>query len=240
MRQGHVGFDEPTLENHIDARKLEFLRGLLPPHGRAVEIGCGSARLLARVGRATSMWLVAVDRSPRALELATLTAERANELMKLVLADAGSLPFPDDAFDLVLSGGLLEHFEDPRPVLSEMVRVLRVGGVLYADVVPRKLSLYRIRELFRMVRTPWLLPGVFESSLGPGYYRRVLSELGCDRVQIRSAGVYPPLGPLNWARRTSALDGTPLATLLGWYFMIRARRAPPALDEPPAPAVTGR
>jgi SAM-dependent methyltransferase len=215
----------PPLESYIDALKLEFLGKDLPRSGHAVEIGCGSARLLACVGRAAPLELVAVDRVPSALRLAAETARATGTRIRGMLADARALPLRERSVDLVLSGGLLEHFEDPQPVLAEMVRVLRPGGLLYADVVPRKLSLYRIREAPRMACSPRLMPGVFESARGPDEYRRALAALGCEPIRVRGAGVYPPWGARAWARLTRRLDGTPIADLLGWYFMIAARRA---------------
>jgi SAM-dependent methyltransferase len=219
------GLDAHTLENHIDQRKIEFLHDLLPREGRAIEIGCGSARLLARVRRAAGVRAFALDPSPHALQLAARTAAAFEAPMTRLSGDAVQLPFPDGAFDLVLSGGLLEHFEEPRTVVSEMVRVLRPGGVFYADVVPRKLSLYRARELPRMLRHADLMEGVHESAFGPRHYCTILSGLGCRDIRVRAAGVYPPGSGPGWARRTAALDGTKVADWLGWYFMIAARRA---------------
>jgi SAM-dependent methyltransferase len=216
--------DAPTLANHIDRLKLDFLGPDLPRAGRALEVGCGSARLLARMGRAAPLELVALDPAPNALGVAERTAAIAGVRMQRVRADALSLPFADGSFDLVLSGGLLEHFPQPEPVLAEMVRILRPGGTFYADVVPRKFSIYRVREFPRMARTEWFMPGVHESSNGPGRYARALERLGCAPPRVRSAGVYPPrTGPVL-ARLASRLDGTPIADLLGWYFMIAARR----------------
>ena len=228
LGQPPVDLEASTLENYIDALKLEFLSERLPTRGRVLEVGCGSGRLLARVGRVTRGELVALDPSPSALSLATLTGRRYGLEPRRVRGDARALPFGSASFDLVLSGGLLEHFADPRPVLHEMVRVLKPGGTFYADVVPRRLSLYRLRELPRMLHSSWLLPGVYESTFGPGFYRRALAELGCDGIATRSAGVYPPRARPEWARRARSLDGTPLADLLGWYFMIAARRAAPS------------
>ena len=220
-----VPLDHPTRANVIDEGKLAFLGADLPRGGRAVEVGCGSARLLARVGRATGLELVAMDASPSALRLVARTAEVTGLRLRRVQADALALPLADGSCDLVLSGGLLEHFADPRPALAEMVRILRPGGTFYADVVPRKVSLYRIREAPRILRSPWLLPGVYESPLGPEPYRRLLAELGCRAIRTRGAGVYPPAAPAAIARLARGLDGTPLADWLGWYFMIVARRA---------------
>jgi SAM-dependent methyltransferase len=218
--------ETPSLENDIDRLKLDFLLPLLPRAGRAVEIGCGSARLLARVGRATALELYAVDTSSAALEVARNTSRAIGIPIHCVESDARELVLESASFDLVLSGGLLEHFPDPRPVLAEMIRILKPGGVFYADVVPRKLSLYRRGDLLRMLRSPWMLPGVYESAFGAAYYRNALTELGCRDVTSHGAGIYPPGNPRWWLGHTKRFDGTAVADWLGWYFMLSARRGP--------------
>ncbi|MBI2325373.1 MAG: class I SAM-dependent methyltransferase, partial [Chloroflexi bacterium] len=132
--------------NFIDETKIRHLRPLLPASGTAVEVGAGSGRLLIRAGLERPYRLVALDYAVYAMRAVRENARRARRSVDLVLGDARGLPFPDASVDLVLSGGLLEHFRDPRPVLAEMARVLRPGGLFYADIVPRKVSLYRWAE----------------------------------------------------------------------------------------------
>lgn len=45
-----------------------------------------------------------------------------------VICDVASLPFRDSAFTTVLSSWAIEHFEEPKRVLDEMVRVISSGG----------------------------------------------------------------------------------------------------------------
>jgi ubiquinone/menaquinone biosynthesis C-methylase UbiE len=53
----------------------------------------------------------------------------------LALADARALPFPDGAFDLVISNSLLHHIGDPTPLLDEIARVAGPSGrVLLRDL----------------------------------------------------------------------------------------------------------
>lgn len=51
-----------------------------------------------------------------------------------VVADAHDIPVADNTFDAVFSLAVLEHVADPYRVASEMVRVLKPGGVLYTEI----------------------------------------------------------------------------------------------------------
>jgi ubiquinone/menaquinone biosynthesis C-methylase UbiE len=52
------------------------------------------------------------------------------------------LPFADESFDIVASRYAFHHFADPKPVLSEMVRVCKTNGhVIVVDIiVPEELT----------------------------------------------------------------------------------------------------
>ena len=51
-----------------------------------------------------------------------------------VRGTAEKLPFKDNAFDAVISIALLEHVKNPFKCASEILRVLRPGGILHIDV----------------------------------------------------------------------------------------------------------
>lgn len=50
-----------------------------------------------------------------------------------VITDARALPFADSSFDVVVLDGVLEHSVDPQGIADEVHRVLRPGGLVYAD-----------------------------------------------------------------------------------------------------------
>ncbi|MDP3958360.1 MAG: glycosyltransferase [bacterium] len=50
-----------------------------------------------------------------------------------IVADAARLPFKDGSIAAVVTESMLEHVADAETVASEMMRVLRKGGVLYAS-----------------------------------------------------------------------------------------------------------
>jgi SAM-dependent methyltransferase len=217
--------------NFIDETKVAHLRPLLPAAGNAVEVGAGSGRLLIRLGRERPYRLVALDYAPYAIRAVRENYRRAGAAGFALFGDAGALPFADGSFDVVLSGGLLEHFRDPAPIVREMARVLRPGGLFYADIVPRKVSLYRWAERMRMARDEHLAAGIYESDLPKAAWARIVEGAGLRDVRVVSAGVYPPYTLRDHERVTwklggllRRLDGTPLADVLGFFYMVTARK----------------
>src|SRR5437879_9262120 len=115
--------------NFIDETKVRHLRPLLPASGNAIEIGAGSGRLLIRLGRERPYRLVALDYAPYAIRAVRENLRRASADGYSLFGDARALPLSSGSFDVVLSGGLLEHFRDPAAVVAEMARILKPGGL---------------------------------------------------------------------------------------------------------------
>lgn len=99
------------MPNEYPTRFLQLLADL-PPDAVVLDCGAGGRRM--------------PDRRVIALEYAR---HPCND----VQGDALRLPFRDGCFDLVLSQAVLEHVTDPALAVREMSRVLRPGGVLYAE-----------------------------------------------------------------------------------------------------------
>jgi SAM-dependent methyltransferase len=207
---------------------------LLPPRGNAIEIGAGSGRLLIRLGQERPYRLFALDYAPYAIRAVRENYRRAGAEGYTLFGDARALPFPASAFDVVISGGLLEHFRDPAPILAEMARVLRPGGLFYADIVPRKVSLYRWAERDRMAREEHMAKGIYESNLTKAAWRDLARGAGLRDIRVISAGVYPPYTmrgheALTWRYGSflRGLDGTPIADVLGFFYMVTGRKLRP-------------
>ena len=103
--------------------------------GRVRVVGAGTgADVCGFSRRGCECW--GVEPHAPALEIARLKALRAGlDPQRLVHAPGEALPFPDASFDLVWSWTVLEHVQDVRATLSEMVRVLRPGGEMYVGTV---------------------------------------------------------------------------------------------------------
>jgi ubiquinone/menaquinone biosynthesis C-methylase UbiE len=122
-----------------------------------------------------------VDLTTRAVEH---TRERFRELglvSDLRVADAESLPFPDGAFDLVYSWGVLHHSPDTPKALSEVLRVLRPGGTA-------KVMIYHKHSLvgFMLWVRYALLRGRMLTSLGE-IYAKYLESPGTKAYTVSEA-----------------------------------------------------
>lgn len=124
--------------NPLQALEEPELRRLAgDPRGLdCLDLGCGTGRhalwLAERGGRVT-----AVDFSEEMLEQAR-RKPGAVAVRFLRHNLAAPLPFPEGAFDLVVSGLVLEHIEDLDAFFLELRRVLRPGGrALLSAMHPR-------------------------------------------------------------------------------------------------------
>jgi ubiquinone/menaquinone biosynthesis C-methylase UbiE len=103
------------------------------PGRRVLDVGCGlgdDASALARLV-APGGSVVGVDGSRSMIEAAR-GRHGGVEGLSFEIADAATLPFDDASFDACRIDRVLQHIADPAPVVREMARVLRPGGVLVA------------------------------------------------------------------------------------------------------------
>lgn len=101
----------------------------------ALEIGAGTGYFSLNLMSAGMIHdLTCTDISPGMLDVLQRNAQRLGlDAVSAVLADAESLPFPDQSFDLVLGHAVLHHLPDLYQAFSEFLRVLRPGGrILFA------------------------------------------------------------------------------------------------------------
>jgi SAM-dependent methyltransferase len=109
-----------------DAREVAFAAIAEGEPGRVLEVGAGPGELAERIRRELGAALVAIDISPRMVELARRRGVDAR------VGDAQDLPFDDGEFDCAVAAWMLYHVPDVDRGLRELRRVLRPGGRLVA------------------------------------------------------------------------------------------------------------
>lgn len=103
----------------------------LQPGEHVLDLRCGIGRDLVRMAP-----LVGPSGSVTGLETYDAVVEAARQRVaqegltnvRVLRADAGPLPFPDDAFDVVHTERVLGVDGDPEALVAEIVRVTRPGG----------------------------------------------------------------------------------------------------------------
>ena len=120
----------------------------MAPGKNMLECGCGRARV-SQFMTYKGYKCTLLDYSENALELGRKGFNSQNLDGRFVIGDINHLCFPDECFDIIFSGGVLEFFDDIRQPVDEMVRVLKPGGIFAANMVPRKFSIQTIADFER-------------------------------------------------------------------------------------------
>lgn len=90
-------------------------------HGRVLENGCGVGMYVEKLNAHGGEVIGLEFDFERAVEAHVNSLHITN-------AAGEYLPFPENSFDLILSHEVIEHVQDDRLAIAEMVRVLRPGG----------------------------------------------------------------------------------------------------------------
>ncbi|KKQ95685.1 MAG: methylase involved in ubiquinone/menaquinone biosynthesis-like protein [Candidatus Woesebacteria bacterium GW2011_GWB1_43_14] len=212
--------------------KLRFLITIFPKkHSLILEVGCGAARTslyFAKRGHETTL----LDQSDEVLKIAKENYKKEKAKGKFVVGDAEKLPFDSNQFDVVMSFGLLEHFRKPEIVITEMVRVLKPGGLFFADIVPKRFSVQSIGNVINFIFSIiyWTIklkplvgikrgmrnfrPLYYENALSWMKYKKIMEEAGAKGIKVRGNRPWPRLTLPMAADRLYA--GVLKPTMLFW------------------------
>jgi SAM-dependent methyltransferase len=146
---------------------------------RLLEVGCGTGRFAARLQRRLGARFVAIDLSPRMVELARGRGVEAR------VGDVQELALDDGAFDCAFAGWMLYHVPDLDRALSELARVLAPGGRLVATTFGAE----DMPELWALVGGDPEPPLAFALENGTELLARYFPRVECRRVE--SATVFP-------------------------------------------------
>ncbi len=216
------------------------------PYPKALELGCGTGFFLLNLKQAGVLDEGHVtDISPGMVEVAQRNARGLGFEVEGRVADAETLPYDDDTFDLVVGHAVLHHIPDVELALREVVRVLRPGGRFvfagepteYGDYVARRLSRLTWKAAQLAGRTPWLadvirpkaeldasseaaaLEAVVDiHTFAPARLRRLAIAAGATDVEVRTEELTAAW--FGWPVRT--LESAVKPGTLGWSWAMFA------------------
>lgn len=223
--------NKPSPENFIDDIKMEYLLPYLPKKGVIVEIGAGSGRLLTRIGiNILECKLIGIDYAHYSTIVIRENLLKFDLDGTAICGDAFHIPLKDNSVDMIVSGGVLEHFDEKEigSIIQEMFRVLKPQGVFYADIAPKKKSLLR----------PIILKeaGGYESAYTKEQWYWIFRNNGLYDIRIFSGLILPPNFYEWWKSGLRLdivyglksiikyLDNTWLSDIFGFEYFVFARK----------------
>jgi len=181
----YAGSSETLEQKNLLSRQriaVQLLDEALPRPARVLDAGCGSGELAAKlVQRNYDVHGIDIAAPMIHLAAARFGADRFQT------GDIENLSFPDNAFDAVVSLGVIEYLDSDDLALREMRRVLKPGGIaIFAT--PNALSLLQIADGL----APHPVDGLRRRVLRPGEWRRVLRSHGfvCEKHVFHGWGWY--------------------------------------------------
>jgi ubiquinone/menaquinone biosynthesis C-methylase UbiE len=204
-----------TQKQWIFRQYWDFIERRLPPRPgglRCLEVGAGrgtTSLYLTQAGHRC----VLVDTSPEALAMASRNFESEGMKADFLQSAAEALGVRSASVDVVVTLGLLEHFEDVRPPLAEMARVLTPDGVLFSLNIPGKvvsanlvsrpynLAMIQLRRLARLRTTleRWRHGDYhreYRNRLSPDAYRAAALAAGFRQVTCVGVNPVPTFQPV--------------------------------------------
>lgn len=236
--------------------KLRKALGRWPdrPYGDALEIGAGTGYFSLNLLRAGAIErATATDISPGMLAALEENADRLGVEVRTAAAEAETLPFPDESFDLVFGHAVLHHIPDLEQAFSEFNRVLSPGGTLafcgepsrYGDLlaaIPKRTALITA-PLWRWVMGAAarpegpeaesngraLEPEVDVHAFSPGDLKRFCERAGMVDVRVRGEELLASIH--GWTVRTLEASADPDQVPRRWRrFAFRSYLALQRLD----------
>ncbi len=118
----------PLAEQIVNDFNLDEL-----PAGIGIDLGAGPGNLSFELCRRTQLHWINADINPHffAHFFAEATTRGFGHRVSAIFADAHRLPFRDDYADIIVSRGSYHFWDDKRQGFSEIMRVLKPGGVAW-------------------------------------------------------------------------------------------------------------
>jgi ubiquinone/menaquinone biosynthesis C-methylase UbiE len=196
-----------------------FEQFAFPAGSRVLELGCGPALLWrANLDRLADDWQITLsDFSPGMLQEAQQTLGEHSRRFQFQQIDAQAIPFADASLDVIIANHMLYHVPDRPKALSEMRRVLKPDGRLYASTLGEQ-SMREIGDWMRRLNPAYVWRPLVEGfTLENGaaqiasYFASVTRLRYEDALEVTE--VEPVLDYLRSGRAKDWLTGERLARL---------------------------
>jgi len=113
---------------------------------RVLEIAPGPGYLAIELAKLTRCRMIGLDISRTFVRIASENAEKAGVDVCFEQGDAAEMPYPANAFNLIVCRAAFKNFARPLTALNEMYRVLKPGGTALIIDLRKDFSPQAIRD----------------------------------------------------------------------------------------------
>lgn len=101
--------------------------------GKCLDAGCGTGALGRAIAKITNLDITFFDQSDEMLELAKKYVSDENIVNRstFLQGDIHAIPLEDESIDIVISRGSSPFWDDWHKAYSEIIRILKPGGMTY-------------------------------------------------------------------------------------------------------------
>jgi SAM-dependent methyltransferase len=166
----------------------------ITPESKVLDVACGTGNTAIPAARSGAE-VTGVDIASNLLQAASKRAAAENLSIRFEEGDAEDLPFPDQAFDVVVTMYGAMFAPRPEKVAAELIRVCRPGGVIaMANWTPEGFVGKNFAVMAKMVPPPPIPPPILwgdetvvRQRLGPG-----TKQISCVRQHAIFSYPFPP------------------------------------------------
>lgn len=141
--------------------------------------GCGTGRIEAWMA-SNGAGVVCLDHLQEAVQISRIHVQRMQRDGDFVVGDLEKMPFKEKTFDFINSGGVLEHFADPRIGLREYFRITKPNGVVIISV-PNLIGVnasFGIKPLAEFLSGNRIKSSLIERDFSGKRLRKIIRESG--------------------------------------------------------------
>ena len=163
---------------------------------KVIELGAGRGSLSAYYSQ-YKYDVTLLDTSDEIIERARNIFNHYKLPAKFIVGDATDTKLESNSFDIVVSIGLLEHFENPKDLFIESIRIAKINADIIFYVVPDKITpiqrmFDKINKLLSINKKSKSIKkeDIFRNDYTISYYRKIIEKFNSIK-DISGFGVYP-------------------------------------------------
>ena len=172
-----------------DSVRQVVQNAFLTHRSRVLDVGCNTGYVTFEIARLTKSNVTGVDISPEMIVTAKRLArkEKSPGTVLFQVCDGMSLPFKNETFDLVVSGGSTAFIPDKQKALQEYARVTKKWGFV-ADIN----FFYKRKPPQAMLNRLNASMGINIQSWTKSYWDNLYQTTGLERYYVSQNDVYVP------------------------------------------------